>query len=799
MAFAHSDYYHSDNTLRAASAKLFQEGILKKSEKELLDEYLYAAEKFKIGGKPFKVHMHVKESGAEVKDDDDSDDDNLQHHVVRDMKKQFGKGKYLFDKTRSTSEQIVQLLGRYVSAEKKTQKQDALANLLLQLKIEPTRERMTPKKLRKSPRRPKPSGKRRVIYFSDLRESEKEKYLSFLVENNVKFFKESGPDGMYTATIRLEPQKPAPKSAKKKSTSDSAKKKTMSRRQAKEMSDKLTRGESLHVYSRHAGRPPAEEQRLVRAMYGNGGETSGEFASYQTFSKLITMKDKLKPRKRPITWLMRLIEEIYDNRFIHDSADFKDDGTSVPGEQAKQRLSHQFPIFVVDFFSKRYGLRNIVDQNCWDLLFNVNLYREKHLEVAIFGRFLEEFYDPDDLLFFLYVRSVIQKEIGVNFRNHWSELGRRGMRDTVWLSYSSCVKVSRVVFVSESDPLFRAFMDMIEVKKSDGEYKHLWGKVTRRSDTRRIQVIQFLHLALAEYHSTRPAEGEEEAADQTRRAERKTGEDSFGLGGKVLVHSKDEQDRLFKEAEAQFEKSQRKGNESKIGEAKATEDSLSRKKRIKELEDRIRSEIAMRRADSAMGGASAPVADDEGNEKVMDAEDGDGNDDDDDDDDAGLLIQAISESIEVCNSNYLDSLMSECDSTKLSDAIKTEIRKEVSVQLSAKVESTLEAVVDSAMTDDDSSNEMVKKFRACRGVPDSSDFRRRVDDFCNSVVQSEDVTQEIEPLVTLLITYALQNYESGDAAESAPRKGGDNDDGGARRPHEHVHISRSGSIDIRMD
>ena len=150
--------------------------------------------------------------------------------------------------------------------------------------------------------------------------------------------------------------------------------------------------------------------------------------------------------------------------------------TDRPCREIKNRLSHQFPIFVVDYFSKRYGLRTLVDQNCWELLFNVNLYREKHLEVAIFGRFLEEFYDPDDLLFFLYVRSTIQKEIGINFRAHWSELGRKSLEDTVWLSFSSCVKVSSVVFVSESDPLFKVFIDMVCARDpSTGKYKHLHG------------------------------------------------------------------------------------------------------------------------------------------------------------------------------------------------------------------------------------------------------------------------------------------------------------------------------------
>ena len=84
----------------------------------------------------------------------------------------------------------------------------------------------------------------------------------------------------------------------------------------------------------------------------------------------------------------------------------------------------------------------------------------------------------------------------------------------------------------------------------------------------------------------------------------------------------------------------------------------------------------------------------------------------------------------------------------------------------------LEAVVDAAMSDDDDESDLVRKFRACRGLRNGNEFRARVDDFCNSVVRSEDVSQEIEPLVGLLITYAVQNFQQGEGNNSSPRRGG---------------------------
>ena len=113
------------------------------------------------------------------------------------------------------------------------------------------------------------------------------------------------------------------------------------------------------------------------------------------------MRDRLEPKKRPLSWLMRAIEEIYDARYTHDTAELKGEEEDGGGGTPADRMSNIFPVFVVDFFSKRYGLRSLVDQTCWDTLFNMHALRKRHLEVEVFARFIEEFYDADDLLFFL--------------------------------------------------------------------------------------------------------------------------------------------------------------------------------------------------------------------------------------------------------------------------------------------------------------------------------------------------------------------------------------------------------------
>ena len=55
------------------------------------------------------------------------------------------------------------------------------------------------------------------------------------------------------------------------------------------------------------------------------------------------------------------------------------------------------------------------------MAYSVEFYRRSSLEVEMFARFLQEFYDYADLLFFLYVRSVVSKVLNVSFKQRWAQ------------------------------------------------------------------------------------------------------------------------------------------------------------------------------------------------------------------------------------------------------------------------------------------------------------------------------------------------------------------------------------------
>jgi hypothetical protein len=177
-----------------------------------------------------------------------------------------------------------------------------------------------------------------------------------------------------------------------------------------------------------------------------------DYQSCARFSTLIAMSgDVIKPRARALAWVMRLIEDSYDARFAHEKMEVEredDISTADP-------LLSTFPIFVVRQLCTLVGLKNLVDQTCWDLLYNANKYRTDYLEVEIFMRFLQEFYDQDDLLFFLYVRSVVAKTLHISFKRRWAKSEGAGRpAKALWMSYREIALVSKTVFGIENSMSF---------------------------------------------------------------------------------------------------------------------------------------------------------------------------------------------------------------------------------------------------------------------------------------------------------------------------------------------------------
>ena len=316
----------------------------------------------------------------------------------------------------------------------------------------------------------------RAVVLSELSTREKEKYYNLLLESDVRFYVDEDQPDVYVSNLRLL----AP-GVKKEKTKGGA---LQSDKPATPIKERLQRlNETGHV----------------------SVDASFDYAPYKKFVAIIAHeRDICKPKARILSWLMKTIEELYDQRFQYEKSDVERDnatsaapsGSHLDATSEAQLYLQIFPVFIYKRLSTVLGLRFIVEQNCWDLLYNVDRLRSDYLEVEIFGRFLAEFYNHDDLLFFLYVRSVLASVLHINFRGRWSKLDGPGRQtpQALWLSYRECTQVARIVFGGKNESLCKEFFTLMT--------HQIVGKKTEQGDSRRIDITQFLHLSLAFYHQT---------------------------------------------------------------------------------------------------------------------------------------------------------------------------------------------------------------------------------------------------------------------------------------------------------
>ena len=200
----------------------------------------------------------------------------------------------------------------------------------------------------------------RMVVMSKLADAEKERYFEFLLENNIQFDKID--NNYYVANVKIV----VPEEGEDDPTRNSANER--SRQKQRNRTRALATGNSVKIFGRRASRPPQEMARVVSAIAT--ARQLFDYSCYPKFSSLVTLRDTLRPRRRHYAWLMKMIEEIYDDRYDHDTADLRnaENGNSdskVP-EEHTDRLSNIFPVFVVSKTNKRKerAMHHVYGKHC---------------------------------------------------------------------------------------------------------------------------------------------------------------------------------------------------------------------------------------------------------------------------------------------------------------------------------------------------------------------------------------------------------------------------------------------------
>ena len=246
---------------------------------------------------------------------------------------------------------------------------------------------------------------------------------------------------------------------------------------------------------------------------------------FLTFLLLGNDNDVVRPQLRSVSWLMRVIEDIYDARFAHEknhtirkeqqklNRERTTGNPDVAEDEGDYSFCNSFPVFVAQRLTTVIGLKSLTDQTCWDLLCNIDRNYKDFLEIETFRYFLQEKFGEEDLLFFLYLRSIISKSLKVSFSGRWTLVhGPERQPKRIFLSYQECILLSHKVFGVGYNDLGKDFLQSLVTSR------RIIGKVNRREDTRKIEVRDLLYLAVMGYHKTQSV-CDQTPGDETAAAE----------------------------------------------------------------------------------------------------------------------------------------------------------------------------------------------------------------------------------------------------------------------------------------
>jgi hypothetical protein len=350
------------------------------------------------------------------------------------------------------------------------------------------------------------------VIFSELPKNDKMKYFKFLLENDINFTRDE--NGYYVALVKvLNPNfyggESKPKDSKNLSrgrfedpnTSQDEMSEVKPRSGSQiHSSKKVIRFEKNTIRSRSpmSTTKKSTDKQIKRELVNYNDQFN---LKYNLFISYLRPLVGVRGKRINLYQLKYFIEELYSVRFIKDTSSLKHQLT----RQNEIEIKESFPIFVVDFLLNKFVKKHMVDQNALDILLSCDYFKDYYHDINIFAKFLNEEYDTDDLIFFLFVRSCIEKEMKFTYIEKSRDdikLQYQDERDDidteVYLNVKTCLKsknflnlVANNIFGNEDETLLNSFMEKIE--------KNL----VTRNGRHYIKASVMLEITLNDYHHSR--------------------------------------------------------------------------------------------------------------------------------------------------------------------------------------------------------------------------------------------------------------------------------------------------------
>ena len=302
----------------------------------------------------------------------------------------------------------------------------------------------------------------KIIIFSTLPKEEKKKYFNFFIANDTIFHKE--PEGTWIAEIDIFDDD-------KQESNDL----------------KLSKNEEMKNLRQSKFRSTKKDYDTI----------------YSKLIKVINPPPGIKGTKMNISAIKYMIQEIYSLKFLKDTQALFN----------KEEVEHEsFPVFVGNFLINKFSKKkDALYKKAIDFMLSLDFYGLKHKDIKIFQQFVTEEYDSDDLIFYLFVRSCIEKELKVFFLEKAKEnLGQDvyGQEDDdIMIPMKKIEKLAKTIYGTDEEELYIEFMNnikkLLETDAADSKKKHL-------------KANAILNMSLTNYHESR---GKVEEVDEDKEKE----------------------------------------------------------------------------------------------------------------------------------------------------------------------------------------------------------------------------------------------------------------------------------------
>ncbi|KAL4487517.1 hypothetical protein ABPG72_007037 [Tetrahymena utriculariae] len=138
----------------------------------------------------------------------------------------------------------------------------------------------------------------------------------------------------------------------------------------------------------------------------------GSQENYSLLYSYIKQVDKwLRPKKMSKDQTQKMIEEIYTTKFQKETQHLLSGKSSLK----LQKSIIPFPQHIYETIKKKSKQQKQLEQQIVNLLVSVEFYSQKQPEIKLFQQFLQQNYDDDDLIFFLFARAISEKVVGLEF------------------------------------------------------------------------------------------------------------------------------------------------------------------------------------------------------------------------------------------------------------------------------------------------------------------------------------------------------------------------------------------------